>query len=470
MAAKIALNEEQKEAFKAIQKFIDHPAADTFVLKGYAGTGKTFLMQHLAKWMNQHEYQFSMLASTGRAATVLRGKTGFGANTVHGELYRFSMVDGDDEDIEDDAPVDKYGQMTLLFTLRPPDEGKKIYIVDESSMLSSELALDSDQVSFGSGQLLIDFFNAIGNNKIIFVGDPGQLPPVGQNFSPALDMNWLASEKRTAISVTLEKIERNDPDNDILVLASMIRNMSPDTTIRFPRLPASNLNNVKLYSSQKELFLAYLQKFQEVGAEGTLAIARSNKTVRDINRAIRRDLYGGELDLPIQVGDILMVVQNNYSVPLSNGDFVEVMGLGETRTQANLKFQSIRIKALLSETEYELLLALDVINSLENGLTKEQSRELMIDFSRRMKAKGIKANSPEYKERMMKDSYLNSLKAKFGYAVTCHKAQGGEWDDVFLFLTSKMYGMPQNELFRWWYTAVTRARGHLHLEKGWWIV
>lgn len=467
-AAKITLNEEQKEAFRALQKFIEHPAADTFVLKGYAGTGKTFLMQYLAKWLKEKKYEFSLLASTGRAATVLRGKTGFDANTVHGELYRFSKVDGDEEDIEEDAPIDKYGQMTLRFALRPVDEGKKVYIVDESSMLASDMALDTEVVYFGSGQLLPDFFDAVGNNKVIFVGDPGQLPPVGQPFSPALDMDWLAEKKRIAITITLEKIERNEPDNDILVLASMIRNMTPTPTVRFPKLPASNLNNVKLYPSQKELFKAYLEKFREVGSNGALAVARSNKMVSDINRAIRRDLFG-ELDLPVQVGDILMVVQNNYSVPLTNGDFVEVTELGEIRLQANLKFQGIRVKALLSEEEYELLLALDILYSSDNSFTKEQSRQLMVDFSRRMKKKGRKPNSEAYKNAMMKDPYLNCLKAKFGYAVTCHKAQGGEWDDVYLFLTSKMYGMPQWELFRWWYTAVTRAKNQLHLHSEWWI-
>ncbi len=468
MAAKVILNEEQKEAFNALKKFIDHPAADTFVLKGYAGTGKTFLMQYLAKWLEEKEYKFSMLASTGRAATVLRGKTGFDAKTVHGELYQFSKVDGDEEDILEDAPVDKYGQMTLQFALRQPDDTKKIYIVDESSMLASDMALEMEQVAFGSGHLLIDFFDAVGSNKIIFVGDPGQLPPVGQNFSPALDMTWLAEQKRTAITITLEKVERTDADNDILVLASMIRNMKPKPHIRFPKLPAANLNNVTLYATQKELFQSYLEKFKEVGSGGALAVARSNKMVTDINRAIRRDLYG-ELDLPIQEGEILMVVQNNYSVPLTNGDFVEVTSLGETRLQANLRFQSIRVKALLSETEYEILLALDVLHSKENNFTKEQSRGLMIDFSQRMKKKGRKPNSEAYKAAMMKDSYLNCLKAKFGYAVTCHKAQGGEWDDVYLFLTNKMYGMPHDELFNWWYTAVTRAKKQLHMHHDWWI-
>jgi ATP-dependent exoDNAse (exonuclease V) alpha subunit len=301
MAAKVTLNEEQKEALKAIQKFIEHPAADIFVLKGYAGTGKTFLMQYLANWLEKNEHQFCLLASTGRAATVLRGKTGFDAGTVHGELYKFNKVDGDEEHIPDDATVQQFGQMRLLFFLRPPDDSKKIYIVDESSMLSSEIASDANTVSFGSGYLLNDFFECVGKNKIIFVGDPGQLPPVGQIFSPALDMEWLASQQKIAISTTLEKIERHNPDNDILLLASNIRSMSMDgKQVKFPKFPARNLGNVSLYPSTKALFDGYVEKYKEVGVNGALAVARSNKMVHHLNRALRRDLFG-QIDLPIQV-------------------------------------------------------------------------------------------------------------------------------------------------------------------------
>jgi ATP-dependent exoDNAse (exonuclease V) alpha subunit len=269
--AKPILNSEQKEAFKAIQRFIEHPAANTFVLKGYAGTGKTFLMQHLAKWLEEKDYKFSLLASTGRAATVLRGKTGFEAKTVHSELYNFSKVNGDEEDLPDDAPTEKFGQMTLQFSLRQPDDSdsKKIYIIDESSMLSSELQSDTSTVAFGSGFLLVDFFEAVGRNKIIFVGDPGQLPPVGQIFSPALNMDWLAKQQRIAVSITLKKIERQDADNDLLILASVIRNLNPD--IRYPKLPASKMNNVKIYPSDKDLFNAYRERFGKVGSSETLA-------------------------------------------------------------------------------------------------------------------------------------------------------------------------------------------------------
>ncbi len=153
----IKLNSDQEEAFVALKLFISHLSSDTFVLKGYAGTGKTFLMQYLAIWLKSTDQDFKLLASTGRAASVLRGKTGFEAKTVHGLVYKFSNVDGDYESIPDDAPIDRFGQMTLQFTLKPPEEKPTIYIVDEASMLSSEVG-DNDFAVFGSGMLLLDFF------------------------------------------------------------------------------------------------------------------------------------------------------------------------------------------------------------------------------------------------------------------------------------------------------------------------
>lgn len=466
----IKLNTEQKEAFKAIRKFLEHPAADTFVLRGYAGTGKTFLMQYLAKWLEQHEHKFSMLASTGRAAAVLRGKTGFDARTVHGELYRFNRVEGDDDTIPEDAPLENYGQMTLRFDLRQPDEEKRIYIVDEASMLSSELSVGGEVTSFGSGVLLIDFFEAVGKNKIIFVGDPGQLPPVQQLFSPALDLNWLAENNRVAITTTLEKIERTAASNDILVLASMIRNLHHSASYaKFTKFPAKHFKHVHVHASLKALYTRYVDTFKSLGTNGVIAVAQSNRLVNQINKAFRRDIFG-DAQLPIQPKEILMVVQNNYAVPLTNGDFVEVMSVGEIVLQANLRFQSIRVKALASEREYEVLISIDVLQSKDGNFTRHQSKALMVDFSRRMKSKRIQPNSEKYKEEMMKDAFLNCLKAKFGYAVTCHKAQGGEWDEVFLFLDKGMYVMEPSGLFRWWYTAVTRAKKELHMHDEWWIV
>ncbi|MBK7441018.1 MAG: AAA family ATPase [Bacteroidetes bacterium] len=467
-SSKEILNNDQKEAFKLIKYFLNHPAANTFILTGYAGTGKTFLMQYLGKWLEENNMNFCMLASTGRAAAVLRGKTGFEAKTVHSELYHFTRVDGADEELPPEATIDRYGQMTMQFALREPDEEKKLYIVDEASMLSSILSDDS-LAKFGSGYLLIDFFLAVKNNKVIFIGDPFQLPPVGQIYSPALDRNWVTEQNRIVIHYNLQQIERTK-NSDLVFFAWEIRNLNLiNNPPKFPKLPVSKFHDIKIHISTKELFNNYFKKYNEVGYNGALAIARSNKTVQNLNRAFRRDLYGS-LDLPLQVNDILLVTQNNYKVPLTNGDFVVVTSLGEIRIQANLHFQSVRVRAVLSETDYEILLALDVLYNRTNNFTKEQNKAIMVDFNRRMKSKGIKGNSDRYREEMMKDDFLNCLRATYGYAVTCHKSQGGEWDNIFLFLEKSMYGMRQPELFRWWYTAVTRTKVELNLANDWWLV
>ena len=468
MSAEIILNTEQKAAFKAIEKFLEHPSANVFVLKGYAGTGKTFLMQRLAKMLTDTEQDFCMLASTGRAATVLKGKTGFEAKTVHGELYNFSKIDGIDHIIKN-KDAENSNQMSLEFMVRSTDENKRVYIVDESSMLSCEVPKNASITNFGSGNLMEDFFKVAGSNKIIFVGDPCQLPPVGQNNSPALDMAWLARQNRVAVSYTLQKIERVTAGNDILRLATAVRNMSQQITWeKFPKLPASGLNNVKLHQSADHLFAQYLEDYKKHGANETLAIARSNKTVQQINRDMRRELFGDAYK-PVQIGEILLVTQNNYTVPLSNGDFVEVRELGAIVNKVGMKFQKVKVRPISAEIDYTLLLSLDAVNDIKGNLTEDQTKELMIDFSFRMNAKKIEPNSPEYNKAMRQDEFLGCLKATYGYAVTCHKAQGGEWNNVYLFLEKSMYGMDRPELCKWWYTSITRARNELHLESSWWI-
>jgi ATP-dependent exoDNAse (exonuclease V) alpha subunit len=473
MSTKPALNSDQKAAFQAIKKFLEHPTANTFVLKGYAGTGKTFLMQQLGQWLSAKEQPFIFLASTGRAASVLKGKTGFDAKTVHGELYNFSKVDGiTDKMLDESSEINIDGQMSLQFTTRAPDEDKKLYIVDEASMLSGDLSKDNLFAQFGSGVLLNDFFEVAGKNKIIFVGDPCQLPPVRQSISPALDMDWLAKNNRVAVSFTLEKIERTEASNDILKLAQDVRNMSLQREWElYIKLPASGLNNVQLYSSDPGLFAAYYKKYSE-SPNDTLAIARSNAMVHKINRAMRREIYGNS-DIPLQPGETLLVTQNNYKVPLTNGDFVKVCEIGSITKRAGLQFQQVKIKAISSEQEYSILISLESLYSGKGNISNNQMKSLMMDFSQRMYNKNISANSADYRKAMLEDDYLNCLKTSYGYAVTCHKAQGGEWNNVYLFLDNTknaMYLMSPLELCKWWYTAITRARKGLYLVKHWWVV
>jgi ATP-dependent exoDNAse (exonuclease V) alpha subunit len=468
--AKPTLNPEQTQAFKSIQKFLEHPSVDTFILKGYAGTGKTFLMQHLGKWLEESNLSFRMLATTGRAATVLRGKTGFTAKTVHSEVYNFSKVEGiEGPDYRGVEPVNKNGQVSMQFATRSPDgdEDKLIYIIDEASMLSGHLSTDNKFATYGSGVLLDDLFTVAGKNKIIFVGDPCQLPPVRQTFSPALDIDWLEKKNRQPIAFTLQTIERTNAANDILTLAGAVRNMSQQESLkRYQKLPAANLNNVKLHGTDKELFGAYLKRYRDKGINSVLAIARSNKMVQFINKAMRRDLFGNK-DIPLQVGDVLLITQNNYTVPLTNGDFVTVVQLGAFDSKGSLRFQKVTVKAVATDQEHTILLSLDAMSNVNGNLTDDQQTYLMIDFNKRMDNKKVKFNGEIFKKNMREDEYLNCLRATYGYAVTCHKAQGGEWDNVFLFLEGNMYGMKHPELCKWWYTSITRAKQELNVVEGW---
>ncbi|MBS1744811.1 MAG: AAA family ATPase [Bacteroidetes bacterium] len=463
-------NDKQQQVFNQLKAFAKDKTINTFILNGYAGTGKTFLIQYYAKYLKQKKIKFSLLATTGRAAAVLRGKTELPTSTVHGALYSFSKVDGDDEDIPDDAPADAFGQMRLIFESNKKLEDNCIYIVDEASMLASEASNDNSFAVFGSGSLLPDLLKAIGINKIIFVGDPCQLPPINQIISPALDEKWLNTSGRIAVTATLEKIMRTNENNDILDIASDVR-MSVGVTpsSKWIKLPARNKNNCIIVPDGNTLFLEYFARFLQFGPKGTIAIAHSNMMCNHLNKYFRKRLYP-ESNKLIEPGEILMVTQNNHLVPLTNGDFVKVLHLGEVTLQANLKFQNVRVSHLDTEKEFELKLALDPFANFAANLTVDQQRNLMIDFSRRMRRKGFKPKSEEYYNAMRTDTFLNSLRATYGYVVTCHKAQGGEWDDVFLFLDKKMYGyMSPDQMRRWWYTAITRTKEHLYLHDGWWL-
>lgn len=466
----IKFNKKQQETFDRLKAFVNDPITNTLILNGYAGTGKTLLIQEFAKYLEKRKKKFMLLATTGRAASVLRGKTEFQTSTIHGALYTFSKVEGDYDDLSTDSSIDEFGQMKLLFSPNKKLSDDCVYIVDEASMLASESSDNSSFAVFGTGHLLSDLLNAVGKNKIIFVGDNCQLPPVGQNFSPALDINFLNKLGRITVQTTLDEIMRTDKDNDILHIASEIRLAigEPQNT-KWIKLPADNRRNCTIVADKNTLFLEYYARFLQYGSEESIGIAHSNKVCNHLNKYFRKRLYPGRNNL-LEVGEILMVNQNNYIVPLTNGDFVKILKLGEKSEKTGLKFQNIRLQHLVSKNEYEIKLALDPLGNFSPNLTVDQQRLLMIDFSKRMRSKNIKPNSEPYKEAMKKDAYLNSLRATYGYVVTCHKSQGGEWKEVFLFLDKAMYSyLTPNDMRKWWYTAITRTKEQLYLHNEWWI-
>jgi ATP-dependent exoDNAse (exonuclease V) alpha subunit len=465
----ISLTPQQTDAMNRIRGFLKTPGAGVFILRGYAGTGKTTLLQTLGLWLKENEKDFVMLAPTGRAATVLRAKTGLDAKTIHSELYVFNKIDGEPDADLTDPEADQFGQMRLMFSARAsdPDE-EKIYIVDEASMISDEPGDEMSYAHFGSGHLLSDLLYAAGTNKIIFSGDPAQLPPIGSSDSPALSATFMSRQGRSVTSFDLTDILRQKSDNEILKLATRVRALtSLDNYPKWLKLPARETGQVSLmsYESMKD---AYFRHVATHGYADSIAVCHSNLNCADINRSLRQQLYGKD-HAPLQVGDLLMVTQNNHLVPLSNGDFVEVRHVGEKQYHEGLAFISIRVKAQLSGLEHECLLCEELLYNGHANLMPHQQRMIMIEFSRRMRRRKVKPGSDAYMTALRTDPYLNSLRANFGYAVTCNKSQGGEWTHVFFFIHKGMYVMPRPSLARWWYTGITRAKEKLYLSSDWWI-
>lgn len=469
MNQNIKLNNQQQEVFDQIKAFMEYPGQAFFILKGYAGTGKTTLLQHLAQYLEEIEKEFSLLAPTGRAAAVLSAKTGFTAKTLHSELYHFKDIDGDADPEKEKTDIDDYGQMRLLFEIRKPDEAtSKIYIVDEASMIGDERNDDSSFASFGTGHLLTDFMTLVGNNKVIFAGDPCQLPPVGSLESPALMETFFKKLGKMVFSYEMTQILRQKQDSEVLKLATQIRRMTGlSYKSKWVKIPARSGDWIQLagFDRMKEI---YISDLLQNGSEQTIAISLSNKNCHHINLEVRKRMYGNAHQA-LKVGDLLMVTQNNYLVPLTNGDFVEVVEVGHEESIKGISFIHVTVRARLTGKTHETMLCLEPLNNGNSNLNVDQQRLLMIDFSQRMRDKRIRPKTDAYFAAMQKDPVLNSLRANYGYAVTCHKSQGGEWEKVYFFLNKGMYVMDPPELTRWWYTGITRSKEKLILAQDWWI-
>jgi ATP-dependent exoDNAse (exonuclease V) alpha subunit len=467
------LTKHQEAAFQKIQRFIASPTQQIFVLKGYAGTGKTTLVKFLLDFMAaQTEVEPILLASTGRAAKVLETKAKYEAFTVHSHIYSFEVLGGQQGNPDKDWTAQESGQLTLSFALKsgPPQEEKRLYIVDEASMLSDVANQQNTLTKFGSGNLLLDLLKFAGNNKIIFVGDPVQLPPpVGNNpFSPALDINFLTKRfKKEVVGFELLEILRQKEGHAILDLATRIRQLV--TQKEYPDWEeVMAVKGALIYSlfTQNILIDRYLSV---VGNHWDKAIilTHSNKQAFFLNINVRKKRYQGENPNHLMVGELLMIVQNSYHVPLANGDQVIVRRVRAAGRQAGFSFLRVEVEAIHNRAIYSTLLLGEFLFKPEANLDPEKQRGLLIDFDKRARKKGLRRNSKEYKDAMRNDEYLNALRAKFGYAVTCHKAQGGEWPNVFLNLSETLNMLDAETRFRWLYTAVTRAQEVLNLKPVW---
>ncbi len=411
-----------------------------------------------------------LMAPTGRAAKILENKTRKQATTIHNFLYQFSNIKENSNDGSDPWNIDSSGQLILEFKLTEIPSKYDLYLVDEASMVGHLNEPVAHPAVFGSGRLLHDLMTAIHPNKIIFVGDPCQLPPVSREpFSAALSKNYLTETFHLPVMETeLTAIMRQHPSSEILHLAMPLRNsIISQKFIRWPKLKHPQGNQVSLLPNEETLINKYIKSFQSKGPQHAIIICHSNSLSGQINHIVRSKIFRGKQHL--QPGDLLMVVQNNYITGLLNGDQVVVLKVGHEESRASFSFMPVTVQSLHSGFIHKTLLLTNLLYNNNAALTADEARRLLIDFDTRMRNMNVKRKSHEYYERMKYDIYLNALRAKFSYAITLHKAQGGEWNEVYLYMNKGIFGMNPENLYRWLYTAITRAQQHLYVNNGFWI-
>lgn len=459
------LTKQQNEVFKKIKAFMESDAS-VFILRGYAGTGKTTMVKVVADYITQSRDMY-LMAPTGRAARVLSQKTKRMATTIHKAIYEGTcLVSKDTKDIAET-------EFKLFFPIsESKQDGNKVVIVDEASMLCSR-KIKHELYKFGSDNLMEDLLTFIRpgfGGKVIFVGDPAQLPPVGESVSNALRAEYFQKQGLKVMEAELTEVLRQKNDSIILKNAMMIRDLLKKDK-RNSLVFEEKKDDVETISANcfLEKYLDYRKKSDK---NDSVVICFSNKTASRYNRAIRTDLYGK--DVPVRENDVLMIIQNNYNLNRMNGEFVPVLSVGERTQQSapvyvqvggvkqrkiiTLNFVQVTVTNGLGNPCLCMLLE-DLLNSDKPELSIDETRALYINFC--MRHPELRQGTQPFSLALMQDAYYNAIRAKYGYAVTGHKCQGGEWGKVFVDYTGRT-GL-DNDSLRWAYTATTRAQKTLYV-------
>ncbi|MBQ9137425.1 MAG: AAA family ATPase [Alistipes sp.] len=444
--------ENQKKIINSLSEYLaDDDFSRFFVLNGYAGTGKTTLIAAVVSGLKSLGIKTILLAPTGRAAKVLSQYTSQKAFTIHKRIYR-------------EQTNAKYESK---FSLNLNRESEAVFIVDEASMLST--GSSSDKTLFGSGSLLEDLIQYVRSGKycrLILVGDSAQLPPVGDDFSPALSPAELLPYGDVEYQ-TMDEVVRQEQTSGILFNATLVRCMLENGIYEIPHLEMDYPDIERV--SGGELLEKLQECYDRYGRDETIVITRSNKRANRYNEGIRRHtLYAEE---EIESGDMLMVVKNNYhyterieDCPMSfiaNGDIARLKRIRRFEQFYGFRFATAVLEfADYDNTEIECKILLDTLASESPSLTYEQQQQLFYEVEKDYE--DIKSKIKRFKE-IRENPYYNALQIKFSYAVTCHKAQGGQWSavfiDRFLFGDEPM----SKDMLRWFYTALTRATERVFL-------
>lgn len=447
---------DQKSVSRHLEAFtISKKNNPVYVLKGYAGTGKTSMISAYVNTLKQSSTKFVLLAPTGRAAKVLSHYTGYQAHTVHRYIYVFM--------------TNKEGVTNIV--LSPNKLTNTVFIIDEASMIS-DTAQGNSKV-FGNNSLLDDiirFVFAQKGNKLMLVGDTAQLPPVGIALSPALDLdNLKRAYSVTAFDFEMKEVMRQSLDSGILTSATIIRTKIENENIEPPFFQLDEQNkDVNVVSDAYEFGELLMESFTDSSLDNGIIICRSNKQANMYNNQIRSRILMRESE--IEAGDLMMVVKNNYfwldkdskAGFIANGDIIKILRYKETEELYGFRFADVDIQLVdyPEEKEVNVKLLLNTIDTNSPGLPEKDNLQLFANVeesyndypNRRTRLNKIKANP-----------YYNALHVKFSYAMTCHKTQGGQWNNVFLDRGWMKDEHLNIEFLRWLYTATTRATEKLNL-------
>ena len=448
-------NEEKEGLFRALGAFlVSRDAQKAFILKGYAGTGKTSVISALVRAMQALKQPCVLLAPTGRAAKVLSRYSGEQAYTIHKKIYRQNQLG-----MEAFSLCDNLHRNTL-------------FIVDEASMLSG----NRDNTTFGSGCLLDDLVKYVysgSNCSLLLLGDDAQLPPVGSLSSPALDEAFMASYGLHVSGFGLQEVARQALDSGILSEATRLRQEIQNSKFKIQNLSIQPNGRDIIKVPGEEVIDTLEQSWRTVGAEETLIIARSNKMTNLYNQGVRARILWKKDDL--SNGDRLMVSKNNYFWAeeykdlefLANGDMLEITRLTNRHEMYGFHFAKAALRSVDYNWEIEALVWLDTLTTdspeANYALQKELFARIAEDFPE------IR-NKKELVKRIYESPYYNALQVRFAYCVTCHKAQGGQWKHVYIDTAGigedeqRMADESERrEYLRWLYTALTRSTEKIYL-------
>jgi ATP-dependent exoDNAse (exonuclease V) alpha subunit len=445
-------NAQQAELFALLHKFLLSQEGDEcFILRGYAGTGKTTIIGALVKALRFYQFKYVLLAPTGRAAKVMTSYSGRKAFTIHKRIYRKKSALNVDES----------------FMLGDNMASQTLFIVDEASMISDEISGNNRETLL---QDLINYVYNTNNCKLMLVGDTAQLPPVGSEYSPALDAKLMKDQfGLTIFNYELTEVLRQQKDSGILLNVTGIRDIIRKGKEHIPNIITKGYKDVFRMTSEKlEEGLNYA--YNKYSDENTLIICRSNKNANLYNRQIRgRILFRDE---ELTGGDQVMIVKNNYfwlqeneegsTGFIANGDIGRIRKVRRFEEMYGMRFADVQLELTdyTEDTTINCKVLMDTLYSESPALNPTDQKqfylEVMKDYdhipSRKLKHDELKQNP-----------YYNALQIKFAYAITCHKAQGGQWDAVFVdqgYLTDEMVN---TDFLRWFYTACTRATKELYL-------